>query len=377
MNIRANNAIDWTRTVQPGCCIGILGDGQLGRMLALAAAARGYRTAVLGPGGRNSPAGQVSFWAEAWDSDASVPDTLLDAFCEHADVVLVEWENVPVSLVRRIEAKGIRVCCGSRVLEIAQDRIKENAFAQSLGISVPGYEGINRTSYRAGHMVPVSEPRILKTCRDGYDGKGQIRINVGETVHDAWSTLNQVPCILESVVDFTHELSVIVARSPYGMCCYGPFVNRHVNGILRTSVYPSGLPKHAIENAQTIGTTLARALDVHGLLAVEMFLTSSGRVLFNEMAPRPHNSGHLTIECCDTSQFEQHVLAACNMPLGSARFHSRGEMTNIIGDDVLDLQEFFCSGERKVHLYGKEHALPDRKMGHITRRWNTSDARTM
>ena len=227
----------------------------------------------------------------------------------------------------------------------------------------------------------AQESCVLKTCRDGYDGRGQIRLQPGESIRDAWEQLGMVPCVLESMIDLAYELSVIVARSPHGMVCMGPFINTHENGILRTTQYPGSIPKGVIDLSFTAAKMLARELDVHGLLAVEFFAERQEngrlvRLLFNEMAPRPHNSGHLTIECCATSQFEQHVLAACNVPLGSVQFHSRGEMTNIIGDEVSRWHEHFNSPDRKVHLYGKSEALPGRKMGHITRRWNTSDKRT-
>lgn len=373
MHQSIKGAIDRVRIVAPGSGIGILGDGQLGKMLALAAGALGYRVSVLGPVGRASPAGQVSSSALAWEAHVGVSEALLNEFCAGISVVLVEWENVPVSLVQRIEAQGIRVCCGSSVLEIAQDRIKEKRYAELLGIPTPKFFAINSDNYTAGYPIAVTESYILKTCRDGYDGKGQIHVNVGESVYDAWAQLKHVPCILESRVDFAYEVSVIVARSPQGMVCYGPFINSHEHGILRTSVYPGNVSKFVKDNALTVATVLARELDVHGLLAVEMFAMKDGRVLFNEMAPRPHNSGHLTIECCDTSQFEQHVRAACNIPLGSVLFHSRGEMTNILGNEVEGWYNHLAKPGTSLHLYGKGAPREGRKMGHVTRRWNTSD----
>ncbi len=355
-------------TVTPGSVIGMLGDGQLGRMTAAAAAQLGYKIAVLGPGGRESPTGQVSLWAAAWDTGARVSDELLDEFCRLVRVVLVEWENVPVELVRAIERRGVRVCASAQVLAVAQDRLHEKNLARRLNIAVPEFREVHDESGGAGE-TPARSACILKTRRNGYDGKGQVRIKAGECIDAAWKTLGRVPCILEARVEFVRELSVIVARSSKkNFVTYGPFVNVHDAGILRTTHYPGSVPDAVRDTAFKAARAIADDLDVIGLLAVEFFETADGTVLFNEMAPRPHNSGHLTIECCDTSQFEQYVRAACGQPLGSVRFHSAGRMQNIIGDEVLRWPEYLgCSGT-SLHLYGKETTQPGRKMGHLTTR---------
>ena len=362
------------QVIAPGAVLGILGDGQLGKMIAIAAAQMGYKVAVLGPGGRESPAGHVAYWAKAWGANSSVSEELLDEFCTLVSVVMIEWENIPVALVERIEAKGVRVRPGSKVLAVAQDRLLEKKCAEKLGIPVPFYRNVDNPAQDASTAL---KDCILKTRRNGYDGKGQVRISAGDPISAAWRTLDNVPCVLEEVVDFACEVSVIVARKPTSpdsceqFVTYGTFENIHVNGILHSTHYPPrddsipsmfGVEDVAIDAA----TQLAEALDVHGLLAVEFFVTKNGRILFNEMAPRPHNSGHLTIECCVTSQFTQYVRAACNLPFGSVEFHSHGTMHNIIGTDADKWPEYADRYPVALHLYGKGDAKPGRKMGHFT-----------
>ena len=367
--------------VNPGAVIGILGDGQLGKMIALAAAHVGYKVAVLGPGGRESPAGQVAYWAKAWEASGEVSESLLDEFCSRVAVVMIEWENIPVTLVERIEARGIPVRPGSKVLAVAQDRLLEKQCAETLGIPVPTYSNVEQGMLNPEDLGIVPHERILKTRRNGYDGKGQVRIPPGSSVEDAWQALKLVPCVLEHVVDFASEVSVIVARAPQTASdvkaeyvVLGPFENSHEEGILRATHYPIGsirghvMRSDAARLAIEATIKIAQHLDVHGLLAVEFFVTRDGEVLFNEMAPRPHNSGHLTIECCDTSQFEQYVRAACNLPWGSTYFHSRGVMYNILGDEVEKWMEFLPQQRLALHLYGKGEAKPGRKMGHVTYR---------
>lgn len=369
------------KIIAPGATIGILGDGQLGKMIAMAAAKLGYKVAVLGPGGRESPAGHVAYWAKAWGaSPASIDEELLAEFLDLVSVVLIEWENVPISLVERIEARKVPVRPSSKVLAVAQDRFLEKECAEELGIPAPFFLNVETDSDVAtctGKLKGRDYPfgAILKTRRNGYDGKGQIRLLPGTSVADAWGQLNTVPCILEEVIDFACEVSVIVARTPdpaSEMVAYGPFQNEHENGILRATTYPMNHPDirkmlpEIRSDAREAALQLADHLDVHGLLAVEFFVTKEGRLIFNEMAPRPHNSGHLTIECCDTSQFEQYVRAACGLPLGSACFHSSGCMVNILGDEVEEWLDILHRGRAALHMYGKDTATDGRKMGHVT-----------
>jgi 5-(carboxyamino)imidazole ribonucleotide synthase len=372
-----------TKVIPPGSTLGMLGDGQLGQMTAIAAANLGYKIAVLGPGGRDSPTGHVAYFAESWNRDGTVSDELLDEFCEVVgpdSAVMLEWENVPVELVERIKAKGIPVRPDSNVLAVAQDRLLEKQCAESLGIPVTKYENCEGAQHPLLYYK-VQFDSILKTRRDGYDGKGQVRIPAAGSVDGAWNELRNVPCILERVVDFACEISMIIARTPERTVVYGPFENIHENGILRkTRKYESigGLSPELIREvtitAQHAVEKLAEHLDVHGLLAVEFFVLKDGTVIFNEMAPRPHNSGHLTIECNFTSQFEQYVRAVCNLPFGRTVFHSIGEMHNILGDEANDWMDAVSwrrdlpgnNEHAAVHLYGKGEAKPGRKMGHIT-----------
>lgn len=354
--------------IAPGATLGVLGSGQLGRMIALSAAPLGYRIAVLGPGGRDSPAGHVSFWAEDWKDPHNVSDEPLDTFCGLVSVVLIEWENVPVELVRRIERRGVPVRPDSIVLGVAQSRALEKDCAQHNGIPVPRYRVIADARDIAGFSGG-----ILKTLHGGYDGRGQIRLSSALPLEHAWSELKRVPCILEDVVDFTHEISVIVARqfgtdSESRLVTYGPFENRHEGGILRTTTYPARVPAKAAADACEYARRLAAHFDLHGILAVEFFVTRDGGVLFNEMAPRPHNSGHLTIDACATSQFEQYVRAACNLPWGSMRFcDGMSVMHNIIGDELDGWLGHLNEAGTFLHLYGKTSVQPGRKMGHLTR----------
>lgn len=364
--------------ILPGAYIGILGDGQLGRMLAMAANRMGYKVAVLGPGGRDSPTGDVCRWAKAWAPDGSVSDELLDEFCGLVSVVIIEWENVPVELVERIEARGVPVRSGATALHIAQDRLYEKTCAQQLKIPVPrfvhlDYLGAELELRGSGQSLKSwPYPTILKTRRNGYDGRNQVRIPAGVPIAEAWSKLGYVPCILEEQVELKGEISVIVARvpgNPERLAFYGPFVNQHINGILSTTTLNSN-SEFAVFTEEAFEATrlLARHLDIHGLLAVEFFIGPQG-LLFNELAPRPHNTGHGTLEWCATDQFEQYIRAACNLPLGPTTCLFEGTMTNLIGTLPDNLPELLATPGTVVHLYGKE-PRPDRKLGHFTTRAN-------
>lgn len=363
--------------IKPGDVIGMLGDGQLGKMLGQAASKLGLKLFSLGDHGRISPTGQAAWRAEAWEAGSVVPEKLLNEFCNTVKVALVEFENVPVGLVRAIEARGVSVRSGAHVLATAQDRIFEKDLATELRIKTPGYRSIRCVADVVGSKASATQDSILKTTRNGYDGKGQVRIKSGESIANAWVQLDKQPCILEDRIGFEYEISVIVARSSKEILCMGPFENAHENGILRTSTYPVrsssadfiDLRSRACAAAQK----LAVELGVHGLLAVEFFVTTEGELIFNEMAPRPHNSGHLTIECCETSQFEQYIRAACDWALGSHHMHSFGEMRNIIGDEVFAWPGALDASRTSLHLYGKSEAKPGRKMGHVVRSWHDPD----
>ena len=307
-------------------------------------------------------------------------DILLNRFCEGLSICLIDSENVSVELVKRIEAMGVLVCPNSNVLRTAQDRLLEKMFARSLGVPVGDFRIIDSEKDVTGVLSLELHDTILKTRRGGYDGKGQVRIRAGESIEAAWRSANIkcAPCILEKKIAFAHEVSVIVARSsrsiephPHQIVSYGLFENVHKDGILRTTGWPAQcrgltdeLMRNAMSSAVKYAELIANGIGAEGLLAVESFVMNDGTVLFNEMAPRPHNSGHVTIDCAVTSQFTQYVLAACGLPLGSVRMHSRGIMRNLIGHEVDDLDAHLTS-EAIVHLYGKAEVKDGRKMGHV------------
>ncbi len=363
------------QVVSPGAVIGILGGGQLGLMLTLAARRMGYRIAVLDPAGAESPAGQIAEWAGSLTDEADIK-----AFTRRVFVVTLEWENVPVNLVERLIAQNIPVRPGVYALATSQDRFREKNFALKSRVWPTRFRpiGSERDLLMAKDCTELF-PGILKKCRDGYDGKGQVSVESFGGLECAWKDLKYESCILEERMNIKCELSVIVARRPgdQELVAYGPFENEHENGILRTSRYPAGSSREVSEKAVRAAKKLAVALDVHGLLAVEFFVKENGELLFNEIAPRPHNSGHLTIECAETSQFELAIRAICNLPWGNVGLHSAGEMRNIIGDEVNGWEADVASASPKtcrigpeefLHLYGKREVRPGRKMGHIVRR---------
>lgn len=336
-------------------------------MTALAAAVLGYRVAVLGPEGRYSPAGQVSWWAGLWGSDYAHRD--VQTFLDHVGpggVITLDWENVPLALVQRCQQYGCAVRPGPSVLHIAQDRVREKNAVSNHGLGVGPFQPIAAqcdmvSAQNKGALFPA----ILKTRSDGYDGKGQLPVASGEVLPAAWNELQRAPCILERRVQIACELSVIVACRPHDDTCvvYGPFENRHENGVLRETVFPAQVTAHVAGTVRAQATALARGLGVHGLLTVEFFVTTAGDILFNEMAPRPHNSGHGTIESHATSQFEQLVRAICNLPWGAVTPAKSFAMRNILGAEVDETPSLLQEGH--LHLYGKD-LRPGRKMGHHT-----------
>jgi len=348
----------------PGSTIGILGGGQLGRMTAMAAATLGYRCHIYDPA-PDGPAVQVSAeaTAAAWDDQ-----TALAAFADAVDVVTFEFENVPVPSVEFLE-KRVPVRPGSNALRVAQHRIAEKQFARDQGLETAEFWGCGAIDELAEAVAAVGVPAILKTCRLGYDGKGQVPVDMDSSLAMVWDQLNSDDAILERKVPFTAEISVIVARGLDGACRSFPIArNEHRDGILRRSTAPAELSVEIAEAAIDGAEKMAAALDLVGLLAVEMFVTEDGRVLINEMAPRPHNSGHWTIEGCATSQFEQHARAVAGLPLGDPSALFRCEMLNLIGEDAAAWAELAADPDAKLHLYGKAEIRAGRKMGHVTRR---------
>ena len=349
------------RILPPGSTIGILGSGQLGRMTAMAAACLGYRCLVYSPDAAGSPAAQVSAGHVVGNYDDK---TALTAFARSVDVVTYEFENVSEEAVAICERhKPVRP--GVQAIHFAQHRLREKQFFAKAGIAVGRYEAIaSDTAVAAATLFPG----VLKTCREGYDGKGQARVKNRAELAAAWQKLGGCECILEALIDFTCETSVIVARGPTGETrCFPIGINEHRDGILRTTTVPAdGLSRETTEAAERAGLKLAQSLDLVGLVALELFVTRDGGVLANEMAPRPHNSGHWTIDACATSQFEQLVRAICGLPLGPVDILAPSRMENLIGAEVEDWPKYAADPTARLHLYGKTGHRPGRKMGHVT-----------
>lgn len=347
----------------PGSAIGILGSGQLGRMLAIAAAQLGYRTRIYAP--ETGPATDVSasFTRARWD-DAGA----LAAFARSVDVVTYEFENVDSAPIAALEAI-VPVRPNARALSVAQERTAEKTFVEQLGGRAAPWAAVPDRAALDAALARIGVPAILKTSRFGYDGKGQARIDAPGDADAAWDTIGRSPAVLEGRVAFAHEFSIIVVRGIAGdTVSYPPVLNTHRNGILDTSRVPAPAEVAAQwTEAATIAGRVAEALDYVGTLTLEFFAGADGPV-FNEMAPRVHNSGHWTIEGAETSQFENHIRAITGLPLGpTAPTGSAVEMRNLIGDDAADWAAIAADPGAHLHLYGKHEARPGRKMGHVTR----------
>ncbi len=349
--------------LSPGSAIGILGGGQLGRMTALAAARLGYKCHIYCTG-EDEPALQVA----AARTIAPYEDAAaLDAFAEAVDVVTFEFENVPAATVERLAAKR-PVRPGWKALHTAQDRQREKDFLRSIGAPTVDYREVESLEELAPAVRELGRPAVLKRAMFGYDGKGQVAIRPGTALADAWAAMGAERGILEAFVDFSCEVSVIVARGVDGtLASYDAVENRHVNHILDTTIAPARIERRLLDEAAALAGRIAEALQLTGLLAVELFVTRDGRLLVNELAPRPHNSGHWTIDACITSQFEQLVRAIAGLPLGSAERHANAVMKNLLGHAADDWLAILEDPEAKLHLYGKARVEPGRKMGHVTR----------
>jgi len=344
-----------------GSTIGILGGGQLGRMLSVAASRLGYRCHIYEPGA--APAGDVahSVTTAPYEDEAA-----LRAFAEAVDVITYEFENVPTSALDLLESiRPIRP--NRRALAISQDRISEKSFLNDLGLATAPWAAVNSESDLRTAVEKLGLPAILKTTRLGYDGKGQVKLTAAEDIPSAWASMSGQPCVLEGFVAFDREVSVIAARSLDGqVACFDPGENAHRDGILRTTTVPARLSPSQRSDAILLAARILNALDYVGVIGVELFVTPQG-LLVNEIAPRVHNSGHWTQQGCTVDQFEQHIRAVTGLPLGDGNRYADVVMENLIGDDVLKVPELLKARDTAVHLYGKGAPRPGRKMGHVNR----------
>jgi 5-(carboxyamino)imidazole ribonucleotide synthase len=356
----------------PGSVIGVLGNGQLGRMMALAAAPLGYRVHIYDP--RPGPATQVTDLATfgAWDDRAA-----LDRFAAAVHVVTWEFENVPADTARHL-AERVPVRPGVNVLATCQDRIQEKSFLNAVAEVPTTHWRRASTADEAARACAELGPCVIKTSRSGYDGRGQRRAANPDAAAAAWTELAKgaprFSCIVEALVPFIAELSVLIARGADGRhTTWDVCWNDHHDHILRTTRVPAPFPAEALQRAVAIAERVARTIELVGLLAVELFLCADGSVLVNELAPRPHNSGHWTIDAAFTSQFEQVIRAVAGLPLGDTARHHDARMTNLIGDDMDELPVLRRDPSVRVHLYGKPEVRPNRKMGHYTQLYPRSN----
>lgn len=361
--------------ILPGSTLGILGSGQLGRMLAIAARQLGYRVHVYSPDS-HTPAGQVS------DLEVVAPYEDLDRVREFArgvDVVTFEFENVP-SATSRVCAEVTPVRPDGEVLHVTQHRLREKTFLQSHGFPVTPFRRITTLTDLQQAARDLGLPAVLKTASFGYDGKGQQKLRSSEELPQAFEALQGAEGIYEAFVDFEKEISVVAARtSDGGLATFPVFENTHAHHILDVTFAPANLSRKQTQDAEDLARGILDALKVVGLLTVEMFLTRDGRVLVNELAPRTHNSGHLTLDACVTSQFEQQLRSVCGLPLGSTQLRRPAAMANLLGDVWIDAggtpdwAAALKDPDIKLHLYGKKEPRRGRKMGHLTAVANTPE----
>ncbi|MFG1461997.1 5-(carboxyamino)imidazole ribonucleotide synthase [Xanthobacter sp. DSM 24535] len=352
--------------LKPGSTIGILGGGQLGRMIALSAAQLGLKTQILCPD-TDSPAFQVAAGhiCAGYDDEAALAE-----LARVSDVVTYEFENVPLATAEFLAAR-VPVRPGTKALAITQDRLLEKSFVRDLGIETAPFAAVDDFAGLEAAVVAIGLPAVLKTRRFGYDGKGQVTLRPGDDLRAAWHAIGAQSAILEGFVTFEREVSVIAARCvDDAFAAYDVTENVHRDHILHTSTVPAAMTRQASEHAHAIACKIAGALSYVGVFAVELFITSSAsgeRVIVNEIAPRVHNSGHWTQDGAVTSQFEQHVRAIAGWPLGDPARLGEVQMRNLIGADADDWAKILAEPGAHLHLYGKDEARPGRKMGHVNR----------
>ncbi|MDP4095747.1 5-(carboxyamino)imidazole ribonucleotide synthase [Paenibacillus sp. P96] len=357
------------KVLKPGSTVGILGGGQLGRMITLSGAAMGYRFITLDPA-PDSPCGQVANQITAAYDDMGAARRL----AEQCDVITYEFENVDAGVAEMLERESY-VPQGSKLLYTTQHRIREKKAIEAAGVPVAPYREVTSQESMEAAVKELGLPCVLKTATGGYDGKGQRVIRSQAEVNAAYADLAGAELVLEGFVNFRCEISVIAARSTQGeIRTFPPAENIHVNNILHTSIVPARIPAGVAEQAQHLAAAIAESLDAVGLLAVEMFVTENGELYVNELAPRPHNSGHYTMDACVTSQFEQHLRAVCGLPLGDTRLLTPVVMVNLLGEHLEqavartvqpDPDAEHLNVIPKLHIYGKSEAKTGRKMGHI------------
>ena len=349
--------------IPPGSTIGIMGGGQLGRMIAVAASQLGYK-AVIYCESREEPAVQVCLDSIIADYE---DQGYLEKFISMVDVVTFEFENIPAKAAEYLSSR-ILVRPSPEILFISQNRIYEKEFLNKNGIETAAWAELSKRNHPSEAIKKLGQNGVFKTARFGYDGKGQMTFYGKADLDKAWGAVDHKLAIVEELIDFKCEISVLVARSCTGQtCCFDVVENQHKNHVLDITIAPAAIDKGTAERAVKIAEKVANSLSLVGLIAVEMFVLQGGRILVNEIAPRPHNSGHWTIDACHTNQFEQMVRAVCGLPLGKTQRHSNAVMRNLIGDDVENWKQIISEPENKLHLYGKKDIRSGRKMGHVTR----------
>ncbi|NBB52966.1 5-(carboxyamino)imidazole ribonucleotide synthase [Rhizobium sp. CRIBSB] len=348
----------------PGSTLGILGGGQLGRMLSQAASRLGFNVVILDPE-ENSPAGRVSQGqiVAAYDDPNA-----LNVLGRVAQVVTFEFENVPAASVHRLVEGGALVAPGAMALSTAQDRVLEKQFLNGVGATTVDFVPVDTLDDLREGLKRLGVPALLKTRRDGYDGKGQVWVKSLRAAEEAWKTIGGRPAILEARANFVRELSVICARGRDGAIAVYPLgENIHKGGVLKTTLAPAVVDAATQKRARAIATAILTGLDYVGVVGVELFDLGGGVLLVNEIAPRVHNTGHWTQDGCVCDQFEQHIRAIAGWPLGPTVPHAQVEMTNLLGSEVEQWSTLATRPNARLHLYGKAEARPGRKMGHVNR----------
>jgi 5-(carboxyamino)imidazole ribonucleotide synthase len=344
--------------------LGILGGGQLGRMSAMAAARLGITCHIYCPE-EGCPASLVTphFTCADYEDKEALKD-----FANEVDVITYEFENIPLETIEFL--KSLKpIYPDSKLLEVSQNRLKEKAFLNSIDIPTAPWTPCHKAKDIEETLTKwQTRECIIKTARFGYDGKGQVFHKLSSNVSESWESLNTEEAVIEGVIDFDYELSIIVARDAFGTIAAYPAVqNEHKNHILSKTIAPANIPADIQDKAAEMAHKIAKAVDLVGVLTLELFVTKDGGLIANEIAPRTHNSGHWTIDACTVSQFENHVRCVCGLPVGDTTPHSAAEMINLVGiDDVKDIPKYLAMENAHVHLYGKTEARDGRKMGHVT-----------